>query len=136
MIGKKQESKKSQSQHDNHFPIVGIGASAGGLEALGLFLTNVPPSCGLAFVIVPHLDPTHKDMMVELLQRRTTLPVIQIKDQMRIEPDHVYVIPPNRILSLLHGVLHLDEPVRAACAYRLIIFFALWPTTSRSTESV
>ena len=114
MIGKKQESKKSQPQQDNHFPIVGIGASAGGLEALGLFLKNVPPSCGLAFVIVSPLDPTHKDMMVELLQRHTTMPVIQIADRMRIKPEHVYVIPPNRNLSLLHGVLHLEEQIKSS----------------------
>ena len=111
MTGKKQEAKKSQPQQDNHFPIIGIGASAGGLEALELFLKNVPPSCGLAFVIVQHLDPTHKDMMVELLQRHTTMPVAQIEDRMRIEPDHVYIIPPNRDLSLLHGALHLHKMV-------------------------
>ena len=91
--------------------IVGIGASAGGLEALELFLKNVPADSGLAFVIVQHLDPTRKGIMVELLQRDTTMPVAQITDRMRVEPDHVYVIPPNRDLSILHGVLHLLEPV-------------------------
>ena len=91
--------------------IVGIGASAGGLEALDLFLKNVPPDSGLAFVIVQHLNPTHKCMMVELLQRATIMPVAQIEDRMRVEADHVYVIPPNRDLSILHGVLHLLEPV-------------------------
>ncbi|KJS01654.1 MAG: chemotaxis protein CheB [Desulfobulbaceae bacterium BRH_c16a] len=122
MSGKKQESQKSQPQ-DNHFPIVGIGASAGGLEALELFLKNVPPSCGLAFVIVSHLSPTHKDMMAELLQRHTTMPVTQIEDRIRIEPDHVYVIPPNRDLSLLHGVLHLHEPVASGLRLPIDHFF-------------
>jgi two-component system CheB/CheR fusion protein len=92
-------------------PIVGIGASAGGLEALEVFLKNVPPGSGMAFVIVQHLDPTQKGIMVELLQRATIMPVAQIMDRMRIEPDQVYVIPPNRDLSILHGVLHLLEPV-------------------------
>jgi two-component system CheB/CheR fusion protein len=91
-------------------PIVGIGSSAGGLEALELFLQNIPPCSGLAFVIVQHLDPTHKGIMVELLQRATLMPVTQITDQMRVEPDHVYVIPPNADLSILNGVLHLFEP--------------------------
>jgi two-component system CheB/CheR fusion protein len=91
--------------------IVGIGASAGGLEALEQFLGHVPPACGLAFVVVQHMDPTHKCMMVELLQRVTTMPVVQIEDRMKVEPDHVYVIPPNRDLSMLHGVLQLLEPV-------------------------
>jgi chemotaxis response regulator CheB len=61
----------------NVFPIVGIGASAGGLEALELFLKHVPDGCGMAFVIVQHLDPTHKGIMVELLQRTTRMPVVQ-----------------------------------------------------------
>ena len=93
------------------FPIVGLGASAGGLEALELFLKHVPKGSGLAFVVVQHLDPTHKGILVELLQRGTAMPVVQVKDRMKIERDHVYVIPPNRDLSLLHGVLHLLEPV-------------------------
>lgn len=92
------------------FSIVGIGASAGGLEAMELLLKNVPPACGLAFVVVQHLDPTHKDSTVELLQHTTAMPVIQIKDRMKVEPDHVYVIPSNRDLSILHGVLYLLEP--------------------------
>ncbi|ENO98091.1 MAG TPA: chemotaxis protein CheB [Thauera phenylacetica] len=92
------------------FPIVGIGASAGGLEALEQFLGSVPPTSGLAFVVVQHLDPTYKGMIVELLQRAATIPVTQAEDGMKVEPDHVYVIPPNRDLSILHGVLYLLEP--------------------------
>lgn len=92
------------------FPIVGIGASAGGLEALELFLGNVPDKCGMAFVIVQHLDPTHQGIMAELLQRTTRMSVVQVKDRMKVEPDCVYVIPPNRDMSILHGVLHLFEP--------------------------
>ncbi len=92
------------------FPIIGLGASAGGLEALEQFLGHVPPKSGLGFVIVQHLDPTHKGIMAELLQRSTPMPVVQIKDRMKIEPDHVYVIPPNKDLSILRGTLHLLEP--------------------------
>ena len=93
------------------FPIVGIGASAGGLEALELFLGNVPEGSGMAFVIVQHLDPTHKGIMAELLQRATAMQVIQVKDRTRVQPDCVYVIPPNKDMSILHGVLHLLDPV-------------------------
>lgn len=92
------------------FPIVAIGASAGGLEALEEFFRGVPPACGAAFVVVQHLDPTHPGMLVELLQRGTSLSVVQITDGMRLAPDHVYVIPPGSSLSLLHGVLHLMAP--------------------------
>ena len=94
----------------NAFPIVGIGASAGGLEALELFLKHVPAGSGLSFVIVQHLDPTHKGIMVELLQRVTPMPVVQAKDRLKVAPDRVYVIPPNKDMSILHGVLHLLEP--------------------------
>ncbi len=93
------------------FPIVGIGASAGGLEALELFLKNVPAGSGMAFVIVQHLDPTHKGIMPELLQRTTAMKVIQVKDRTRVQPGCVYVIPPNKDMSLLHGVLHLLDPM-------------------------
>ena len=93
------------------FPIVGIGSSAGGLEALELFLANVPKDSGMAFVIVQHLDPTHKGMMVELLQRGTAMPVVQVKNRTHVKRNCVYVIPPNKDMSILHGVLHLLDPV-------------------------
>jgi len=92
------------------FPIVGIGASAGGLEALEQFLSHIPENNGMAFVIVQHLDPTHKGMMPELLQRSTGMKVTQIKDRTQVKPNCVYVIPPNKDLSILHGVLHLLAP--------------------------
>jgi two-component system CheB/CheR fusion protein len=92
------------------FPIVGIGASAGGLEALEHFLARVPEHSGMAFVIVQHLDPTRKGIMPELLQRTTGMKVIQVKDHTRVQPNCVYVIPPNKDMSILHGILHLLEP--------------------------
>ncbi|MEJ2659459.1 MAG: chemotaxis protein CheB [Desulfobacteraceae bacterium] len=98
------------SRAQSAFPIVGIGASAGGLEALELFLKHVPQGSGMAFVIVQHLDPTHKGILVELLQRTTPMPVVQARDRHKVEPDHVYVIPPNKDMSILHGVLHLLAP--------------------------
>jgi two-component system CheB/CheR fusion protein len=95
-----------RAQNDS-FPIVGIGASAGGLEALERFLKKVPDGSGMAFVVIQHLDPMHKGTMVELLQRATKMPVLQVEDAMPVEPDHVYVIPPGKDMSILHGVLHL-----------------------------
>ncbi|MDO9164607.1 MAG: chemotaxis protein CheB, partial [Rhodoferax sp.] len=92
------------------FPIVGIGASAGGLVALEQFLSNVPLGSGMGFVIVQHLDPHREGMLVELLQRHTCMPIVEATDQAQVEPDHVYVIPPGRDLSVLNGVLHLLEP--------------------------
>jgi chemotaxis methyl-accepting protein methylase len=92
------------------FPIIGIGTSAGGLEALEHFLSHVPRNSGLAFVIIQHLDPTRKGIMPELLQRTTGMKVVQVKDRTPVRPDGVYVIPPNKDMSILHGVLHLLEP--------------------------
>ena len=90
--------------------VVGVGASAGGLEALELFLKQFPPASGMAIVIVQHLDPTYKGMLPELLQRFTPMRVIQIVDGMRVRSNHVYVIPPNKDLILRRGVLCLQKP--------------------------
>jgi chemotaxis methyl-accepting protein methylase/PAS domain-containing protein len=106
------------------FPIVGVGASAGGLEAFEQFLRNMPSNTGMAFVLVQHLDPTHKDIMAELLQRVTKMEVQQVKDATKVKPDCVYVIPPNKDMSILHGVLHLLEPF-ARRGLRLPIDFFL-----------
>jgi two-component system, chemotaxis family, CheB/CheR fusion protein len=92
--------------------VVGLGASAGGLEALQLFVANVPPASGLAYIVVQHLDPTHKAMLTELLQRSTAMPVHEATGSMRVEPDVVYVIPPSSELTLVGGRLHLTEPAQ------------------------
>ena len=92
------------------FPIVGIGASAGGLEALEQFFTNIPQNTGMAFVVIQHLDPTHVGIMPELLQRTTSMKVIQVTDNLRVKPNHVYVLPPNKSMAILNGSLHLFEP--------------------------
>ena len=106
--------KEKTSELDTcQFPIVGIGASAGGLEALEQFLSNVPENSGMAFVVIQHLDPTHKGMLPELLQRITKMKVCQVNDRMVVKPDCVYVIPPNKTMSILKGMLRLSEPIEA-----------------------
>ncbi|MEI7492088.1 MAG: chemotaxis protein CheB [Bacteroidota bacterium] len=105
------------------FPIVGIGASAGGLEALEQFLGYVPENSRIAFVVIQHLDPTQKGMLPELLQRITKMKVFQVKDRMEVKPDCVYVIPPNKTMSILKGVLHLFEPLEARGMRLPIDFF-------------
>jgi CheB methylesterase len=90
--------------------IVGIGASAGGLVALEQFLQNVPPRSGLAYVVVQHLDPTQKAMLAQLLQRVTALRVREAEKDTHVEPNFVYVIPPNTELSVVHGTLKLRAP--------------------------
>ncbi len=92
------------------FPVVGIGASAGGLEALDEFLRNLAPDTGMAFVVVQHLDPSRPGVIAELLQRATPMPVAEATDRVRIRPNQVYVIPPNKDLTILGGRLGLQAP--------------------------
>ena len=106
-------SPPTHKNKEDHFPIVGIGASAGGLEALEQFFTNIPKDCGMAFVVIQHLDPNYVGMMPELLQRNTYMKVFQASDNLEVKPDCVYVIPPNKSLSLLNGALHLFDPVES-----------------------
>ncbi|HYV26186.1 MAG TPA: chemotaxis protein CheB, partial [Candidatus Eisenbacteria bacterium] len=118
------------------FPIVGIGASAGGLEALEHFLSRVPKNSGMAFVIVQHLDPTRKGIMPELLQRATGMKVIQVKDRTLVQPDRVYVIPPNKDMSILHGVLHLLDPASPRGLRLPIDFFLRSLAQDRQEHSI
>src|SRR5438105_11420868 len=92
---------------DNCFPIVGIGASAGGLKAFEGFLPGVPPDTGMAFVIVTHLARGHESSLPAILARYTPMPVAAAVDGMAVEPNHVYVCPPDRVLNLAGGRLRL-----------------------------
>ena len=109
ITGKSTKEKPSDSETPNS-PIVCVGASAGGLEALEQFLGNVPENSGMAFVVIQHLDPTQKGMLPELLQRISSMKVFQVKDRMAVKPNFVYVIPPNKSMSISRRVLHLVDP--------------------------
>lgn len=91
--------------------MVAIGASAGGFDALKKFFTAMPAHQGMAFVLVQHLDPDHESTMVDLMSRYTPLKVFQAKDGMKVEPDHLYIIPPNRDMGMMNGNLQLIEPL-------------------------
>ncbi len=114
---------KTSYKSTSKFHIVGIGASAGGLEALEQFLSNVPEESGMAFVVIQHLDPTQKGMLPELLQRVSTMKVNQAKDRMPVKVNSVYVIPPNTSMSILNGVLHLFDPIETRGMRLPIDFF-------------
>lgn len=105
------ENKPLKKSLHGNFTIVGIGASAGGMEALEMFFTHLPVNSGMAFVVIQHLDPKHAGMMAGILQRTTTMKVSEVSDNTKIEPDCVYVIPPNKSMSMLDGILYLFEPV-------------------------
>jgi len=92
--------------------VVGVGASAGGLESFRRFLKPIPADAGLAFVLIQHLDPNHESLMADLLAKWTEMQVVQVDKPTVIEPNHVYVIPPNRYIKLKESTLLLEEPVR------------------------
>jgi two-component system CheB/CheR fusion protein len=101
---------KAPSRRSDDFLVVGLGASAGGLEALYKLFDAFPPDTGMAFVLIQHLDPSHKSMMTGLLASHTAMKVLEATDGMPIERDRVYIIPPRVYISLLEGVLRLTNP--------------------------
>ena len=113
--GKKQEGRPVDQASDvaqKPFPIVGIGASAGGLTPLRTLLETIPDEPGIALVIIQHLDPTRKSLVPELLAKCTNMSVTQVTDDPHVKPNRVYIIPPNKYLSISSGTLHLSEPDR------------------------
>ena len=92
------------------FPVVGLGASAGGLDSFRRFFDALPANCGMAFVLIQHLDPKHQSMMVDLLTGHTSMTVLQATDGMHLERDHVYLIPPGAYLAIEDGTLRLSKP--------------------------
>ena len=106
------------------FPIVGVGASAGGLSAFEAFFSAIPdkPS-GMAFILVQHLAPDHKSILAELVSRFTCMPVLEVTDGLEVQPESVYIIPPNREMALLGGALHLFEPMASRIPRMPIDFF-------------
>ena len=90
-------------------PMVGIGGSAGSIPALQTFFGRMPADSGMAFVVILHLLPEHESMLAELLQRCTTMPVFQVNATAKVEPGHVYVIPPGKVLAAMGNELQLAE---------------------------
>ncbi len=111
-----QTSKKS-------FPIVGIGASAGGLEAFTQLLKSLPIDTGMAFVLIQHLAPNHKSLLADILSRQTQLPVSEVKDKTLVEQNHIYVMPPNTQMTIQSGVLMLTERTVAKGPFHPIDYF-------------
>jgi hypothetical protein len=103
---------QGESGDAGNFPIVGIGASAGGLAAIEAFFAAMPrdKAIGAAFVLVQHLSPDHKSILIDLVKRYTSMPVFLVEDGMKVRADCVYIIPPNRDMALLNGELQLLEP--------------------------
>ena len=117
-------------------PVAGFVASAGGLDAFKKFFAAMPPDSGIAFVLVPHLDPEHESLMVELLTRHTSMPVVEAAEGMVVEANRVYIIPPNKNMTISSGVLRLTGPVeRRTRRRRSISSCARWRTISWKERS-
>jgi two-component system, chemotaxis family, CheB/CheR fusion protein len=122
VLNKSHEELKLKNQSLS-FPIVGIGASAGGLEAFTELLKHLPTDTGMGFVLVQHLDPQHESALTQLLTRVTLMPVREVTDNLRVEANHVYVIPPNTNLAIKQGVLKLQSRPPGRTPARSIDFF-------------
>src|ERR1051326_4992659 len=111
----KQSSSKIQPDSEKPLSVVGVGASAGGLEAFEQLLRALPSDTGMAFCLVQHLAPRHESILSELLGKATNMPVVEVTQGMRVQANHVYVIPPNADMSIADGELHLTpmSPDRA-----------------------
>jgi len=109
--GKRAQEQPVESKRTNrdNFPIVGVGASAGGLEAFTTFLKALSAHPGVALILVPHLDPSRESAFTQILARATSIPVLQAQNGMRVRPDHVYIIPPNCDMTIQGAVLQLAD---------------------------
>src|SRR3954469_23714308 len=105
----KEKKQKDLSLSGGSFSIVGVGASAGGLEAFTQLLKNLPDDTGMGFVLVQHLDPDHESALAQILARITTMPVREGANGLRISPNHVYIIPPNTDMATIEGRLKLQR---------------------------
>ncbi len=101
------QKEKGNKEASKQFCVVGVGASAGGLDAFNELLKTIPKDSGMAFVLVQHLDPKHQSQLPEILQRSAKIPVREIKDEMEVEPNHIYVIPSNKTLTFKDKTLVL-----------------------------
>ena len=111
--GQKAENSSAPAQsEEKDFPVVGIGASAGGIKALKQFFAEMPPDSGMAFVVILHLSQTHESHLAEIIQTQTAMPVEQITKTVKVEPNKVYVIPPAKYLEMTDGVIALRKPER------------------------
>ena len=120
---KNSTKRKDKTKGTKDFPIVAIGASAGGLEAISQLLENLSPKLGMAYVIIQHLAPDHESILPELLERKTNMPVHQVEDGMEVKANNVYVIPPNTYMSITDGHLKLSPRIKADGVYHSIDYF-------------
>ena len=118
------EVKNPENKKSSSFPVVAIGASAGGIEAVSELLQNLPRQTGMCYIYIQHLPHDHKSKLTEILGRTTPMPVLEAKDKMRLQPDQMYIIPPHRDLVVTDGELQLvNRPIRTQLHLPIDLFF-------------
>jgi two-component system, chemotaxis family, CheB/CheR fusion protein len=127
---------KAESESQSALPIVGVGASAGGLEAFTLLLKALDPNLGMAFVLVPHLDPQRESAFTQILSRATTMPVRQVEERMAVEANHIYIIPPNCELTIAQGILHVSNRVETRVGNSTIDIFMRSLAADQGTNAI
>lgn len=115
--------KNAEQKPPGLFPVVAIGASAGGLEAISELLEHLPKDLGMAYVIIQHLAPNHTSILPELLEKKTSMPVNKVEDNMHVKPNEIYVIPPNAYMSIVDSKLKLMPRTKSGSTYHAIDFF-------------
>src|SRR5687767_6441698 len=101
--------KKKQVNSEPVFPVVAMGGSAGGLEAVTELLNYLPASTGMAFFYIQHLDPSHESSLPAILSRESKMPVVEAADKIKIIPDHLYVMPANKEMTVVDGIIKIDS---------------------------
>jgi len=130
------DKEPTQGAAKDDFPIVAIGASAGGLETLQAFFHNMPVDPDVAIVIIQHLSPQHKSLMAELLAKHTPMTVRQIEDGMVLSSGCVYLIPPDKNVAIFNRRLHLMDPYKGSGINMPIDFFSVrFPRIKRKRPS-
>lgn len=118
-----QKNKNKSEDTSKQFCVVGVGASAGGLEAFTQLIKGIPRDSGMAFILVQHLDPKHESQLPEILQRKIKIPVKEIKDKMKVEPNHIYIVPSNKTLNAQEDILELSPRPKDTSHYLSIDLF-------------
>src|SRR5579872_4767272 len=122
-MARSREKHNSGYLSSDGFPVVGVGASAGGLEAFKRLLKAIPESSGMAYILVQHLEPNHESMLPEILQKNTPIPVEEVTDKVHVVPNHIYIIPSNKLLTADEGRLRLKPRQKNRKSLPVDLFF-------------
>lgn len=117
------ENKNIKILSENLFPVVGVGASAGGMDAFKSLVRAIPKESGMAFILIQHLAPQYESILADLLQKVTTIPVVEITDNIKVVPNHIYVIPSNQVVTANDGILQLEQRVEGERVNTIDVFF-------------